>query len=146
MAWWHNMATWIGANIGSADSLLPAGTKPLSKPMLNLWSSVAFAWKQCWISEVLHHSIESNVTVGDQTTIEFESHSYKINATLPVAVVTIILDMGHDDVIKWHHFPRYWPFMRGITGEFCVQRPMKLGFDVFFDPHLNKCLSKQWWG
>ena len=20
----------------------------------------------------------------------------------------------HDDVIKWNHFPRYWPFMRGI--------------------------------
>ena len=20
----------------------------------------------------------------------------------------------HDDVIKWKHFPRYWPFMRGI--------------------------------
>ena len=22
--------------------------------------------------------------------------------------------MGHDDVIKWKHFPRYWPFVRGI--------------------------------
>ena len=20
----------------------------------------------------------------------------------------------HDDVIKWEHFPRYWPFVRGI--------------------------------
>ena len=20
----------------------------------------------------------------------------------------------HDDVIKWKHFPRYWPFVRGI--------------------------------
>ena len=20
----------------------------------------------------------------------------------------------HDDVIKWKHFPRYWPFARGI--------------------------------
>ena len=20
----------------------------------------------------------------------------------------------HDDVIKWNHFPRYWPFVRGI--------------------------------
>ena len=28
------------------------------------------------------------------------------------------LDKGtvclHDDVIKWNHFPRYWPFVRGI--------------------------------
>ena len=22
----------------------------------------------------------------------------------------------HDDVIKWKHFPRYWPFVRGIHG------------------------------
>ena len=22
--------------------------------------------------------------------------------------------MCHDDVIKWKHFPRYWPFVRGI--------------------------------
>ena len=30
----------------------------------------------------------------------------------------IILDANHkhthDDVIKWKHFPRYWPFVRGI--------------------------------
>ena len=24
------------------------------------------------------------------------------------------LGMTHDDVIKWKHFPRYWPFVRGI--------------------------------
>ena len=23
-------------------------------------------------------------------------------------------ETGHDDVIKWKHFPRYWPFVRGI--------------------------------
>ena len=23
-------------------------------------------------------------------------------------------DRRHDDVIKWKHFPRYWPFVRGI--------------------------------
>ena len=40
----------------------------------------------------------------------------------------------HDDVIKWKHFPRYWPFVRG--------------FDVFFDLRPDKRLSKQsrgWW-
>ena len=34
----------------------------------------------------------------------------------------------HDDVIKWKHFPRYWPFVRGIhrsgPGEFPSQRPV----------------------
>ena len=24
------------------------------------------------------------------------------------------VDVSHDDVIKWKHFPRYWPFVRGI--------------------------------
>ena len=29
--------------------------------------------------------------------------------------VTSLKDMApHDDVIKWKHFPRYWPFVRGI--------------------------------
>ena len=25
-----------------------------------------------------------------------------------------IVAFSHDDVIKWKHFPRYWPFVRGI--------------------------------
>ena len=25
-----------------------------------------------------------------------------------------IISTKHDDVIKWKHFPRYWPFVRGI--------------------------------
>ena len=29
-------------------------------------------------------------------------------------VVTFTLSTPHDDVIKWKHFPRYWPFVRGI--------------------------------
>ena len=50
----------------------------------------------------------------------------------------------HDDVIKWKHFPRYWPFVR----EFPTQRPVTRSFDVFFALRLNKRLSKQprgWW-
>ena len=57
----------------------------------------------------------------------------------------------HDDVIKWKHFPRYWPFVRGnhpVTGEFPAQRPVTRSFGVFFDLRLNKRLGKQsrrWW-
>ena len=40
----------------------------------------------------------------------------------------------HDDVIKWKHFPRYWPLMRGIHRG---QRPVTRSFDVFFDLRLN---------
>ena len=30
------------------------------------------------------------------------------------AVTTVQRSTSHDDVIKWKHFPRYWPFVRGI--------------------------------
>ena len=33
-----------------------------------------------------------------------------------------------------------------VPGEFPTQRPVTLSFDVFFDLHLNKRLSKQSWG
>ena len=36
----------------------------------------------------------------------------------------------YDDVIKWKHFPRYWPLVRGIH----LSRPVTPSFDVFFDP------------
>ena len=48
----------------------------------------------------------------------------------------------HDDVIKWKHFPRNWPFVRGIHRSPAVT----WSFDVFFDLRLNKRLSKQSWG
>ena len=53
----------------------------------------------------------------------------------------------HDNVIKWKHFPRYWPFLRGIrrspvTDEFPSQRPVTRRLDVFLDLRPNR-LSKQ---
>ena len=33
-----------------------------------------------------------------------------------------------------------------VTGEFPAQRPVTRSFNFFFDLHLNKRLSKQWWG
>ena len=54
----------------------------------------------------------------------------------------------HDDVIKWKHILRYWPFVQGIHGP-PVNSPHKRqwrSFDVFFDLRMNKRLSKQWRG
>ena len=33
-----------------------------------------------------------------------------------------------------------------VSGELPAQRPVTRSFDVFFDLHPNKRLSKQWWG
>ena len=40
----------------------------------------------------------------------------------------------HDDVIKWEHFLRYWPFVRGIQWslQFPSQSPVMWSFDIFF--------------
>ena len=46
----------------------------------------------------------------------------------PLNLGWIITSPDHDDVTKWKHFPRYWPFVRGI------------------DLRLNKRLGKQSWG
>ena len=31
---------------------------------------------------------------------------------------------NHDDVIKWKHFPRYWPFVRGIHRSLLLKYPI----------------------
>ena len=52
----------------------------------------------------------------------------------------------HDGVIKWTRFLRSWPFVRGIHRSPVnspQQRPVTRSFDVFFDLHQNKRLSKQ---
>ena len=55
----------------------------------------------------------------------------------------------HDDVIKWKHFPRYWPFVQGIHRA-SANSPHKgqwQGALMFsFICALNKQLSKQSWG
>ena len=57
--------------------------------------------------------------------------------------------LWHDDVIKCKHFPRYWPFVRGIHRS-PVNSPHQgqwLGsLMFFFYLRLNKRLSIQSWG
>ena len=47
---------------------------------------------------------------------------YQMNPLLYVGCFSSSLP--HDDVIKWKHFPRYWPFVRGIH-RFPVNYPHK---------------------
>ena len=56
--------------------------------------------------------------------------------------------VDHDDVIKWKHFPHYWPFVREINRSPVIS-PHKgqwRGALMFSLICLNKRLSKQWWG
>ena len=55
-----------------------------------------------------------------------------------------------DGVIKWKHFPRYWPFVWGIHRSRWIPRTKASDAELwsFFHLHLNKRLSKRprgWW-
>ena len=50
----------------------------------------------------------------------------------------------HDDVIKLKHFPRYWPFVRGVPRSpvnFPHTSQWRGALYVFFDPRMDKGLS-----
>ena len=61
---------------------------------------------------------------------------------------TIITNMDkrmHDDVIKWKHFPRYWPFVWGIHRSRWIPRTKASNAELwcFGDLRMKKRLSKQ---
>ena len=61
--------------------------------------------------------------------------------------VFLALTHRYDDVIKLKHFLHYWPFVWRINWSpvNSPQKPVMWSFDIFFDVHLNKQLSKQSW-
>ena len=53
----------------------------------------------------------------------------------------------HDDVNKWKHFPRYWPFVRGIHWSSVnspSQRPVARSFDLYLNRRLSKQSRRRW--
>ena len=66
-----------------------------------------------------------------------------------VITYTCCVALSSDDVIKWEHFPRYWPFVRGIHRSpvnFTHKGQWRVALIFFFNSRLNKRLSKQSWG
>ena len=63
---------------------------------------------------------------------------------LPRSPLMIDILNIHEDVIRWKHFPRYWPFVRGIHRS-PVNSPHKGQWEIwcFLGLCLNKRLSKQ---
>ena len=102
--------------------------------------SLLLAWNGCWVNILV--AADLRFLIANVTSLQ-----------RPTEVCHLRLWWGYksstfqDDVIKWKHFPRYWPFVGNsrLTGEFASQRPVTRSFDVFFDLRLNKRLSKQSW-
>ena len=61
----------------------------------------------------------------------------------------VVMYVSHDDVIKWKHFPRFWPFVRGIHRS-PVNTPHKGQWRgalmFFFYLRMNERLSTHAWG
>ena len=51
--------------------------------------------------------------VFEQATIHYPNQWWPILLT-HICATRQWIKLLHDDVIKWKHFPRYWPFVRGI--------------------------------
>ena len=88
-------------------------------------SVISFHWlnRWCGLPSSLHMYDNESMNNYDL----FEKHNFSVRS-------------WHDDVIKWKHLPRYWPFVRGIH-----RGPVTRSFDIFFDLRPNKWLSKQSW-
>ena len=62
--------------------------------------SLICAWINAWVN---------NREAGD-----FRRHRAHYDATVMIYKTCRTGPVYHDDVIKWRHFPRNWPFVRGI--------------------------------
>ena len=116
----------------------PDSTRPLPEPILT---------HHQW---VLWHSPRGNST-GNAQDLELQSNLLgSISETRQIEKFECFGQ--HDDVIKWKHFPRYWPFVRGIH-RWPLNSPHKsqwrgaLMFSficAWIDGHLSK-KSWGWW-
>ena len=70
---------------------------------------------------------------------------------LPSCLIPCMVFIGHWVHSWWRHQTETLILVicagnSPVTGEFPAQRPVTRSFDIFFDLHLNKRLSKQSWG
>ena len=67
-----------------------------------------------WTNE--YRRIHASLSLNELTGFVYISSSFLAHVIYaPTAFKVLHGNIGlHDDVIKWKHFPRYWPFVRGI--------------------------------
>ena len=92
---------WI--NIGSGNDFVSSGNKQL--PELILAQINTAVWHQYNVSKIM--------TWAHVAASFWHKYDVVMNHLLTRCHIRPIL-VDHDDVIKWKHFPRNWPFVRGI--------------------------------
>ena len=99
-----------------------------NSPRTRIYATRCIARSTCYLHYKRHEAIFSKVFIQLLT----------LSKHFPSSGAIIESDRQHDNVIKWNHFLRHWPFVRGIHRS---PRPVTRSFDVFFGLRLN--LSKQ---
>ena len=70
-------------------------------------------WFETLLCPLWRHSNGEVIYLFTSTVEVWEGISNSITYfIMDVITVTVLLKQAHDDVIKWKHFQRYWPFVR----------------------------------
>ena len=118
------------------------------------WSRCPSKYDRLW-----HHISNSTSIIKINIRSNFEPTKYTSHLALITGLyheylkkIDCVITVTHyDDVIKWKHFPRNWPFVRGIH-QSLVNYPYKGqwrgALTFFFDVSMNTRISKRsrrWW-
>ena len=87
----------------------------------------------------------ANVIVATNLPDHFVVFLLLCGSCVVAVFVMVLTGTKHDDIIKWKHFPRYWPFVREIDRWPWISQTKASDAKLWciFDLRLNKRLSKQ---
>ena len=118
------------------------------------------SYRQCWVQCVCIFVNVMCATEKINTYVMADEMSYVVYGAISVIVECVTFSLTyinlfaeHDDLIKWKHCPRYWPFVWGIRrspvnpphkGQWCGTLMFSLIF-AWINGWVSN-LSKQSWG
>ena len=67
-------------------------------------------WRSLWWTYISAIVLNNTLNLNSKDMIPWS----KVRPDVGIITSMTLYCSNHDDVIKWKHFPRYWPFVRGI--------------------------------
>ena len=83
------------------------------KPLFSMGWSSSISKLQRWL-ELGHGYIASSISLFTMCVFVYPRHRLNVDLTTGTTGSHLSESYTHDDVIKWKHFTRCWPFGRGI--------------------------------
>ena len=105
-------------SIGSGNALVPSDNKPLSELKLPRFMSLCGVTMSQWVnfafSSRTGYNLYPNWSIMSRVLQTKPVNHLWCNELYMTYKIHKQNHDWHDDVIKWKHFPRYWPFVWGI--------------------------------